>query len=772
MSATIYNSLILQETSGGSAQIKAALTAAYGPHQDLTAAQSALVAAFSNITNIPKGYTFCVLEDNKPVEYWFIMNGVNTNTTPFAQQIEKKQKEATVDLSDLSFRTVTENGTTYLEVSTDGTNYTRVGTLPTSSGDITQLQVKVCTDPGEDYGQIQVSYQNGAPGSWRSVGARDDSRLKPLTDLQLSVDEDGQLQVYYGEGTPYPVNGAIFNYGGGSDGRVYIIDYNNAPTITFNGQVYTGQDSVNVIANEADECSVDFNIWMTRMYGLPIGTKVILVSTIPTPVDIAAGVQTSKYYYLYQVTRVSNSLWTGNGYIGKLLKEYYTIAPFDISIDYGYNPASQVNGNYFVEYRWDHGSTGAGGYTPEHENLTQGVTIDISSAVPFKMWIPQTLDDDNSAFYVVKQNGTAITDGAEFPIGTYHFTVDVPTRLTNSEYQYINGSGEAVDEVKLPKYLGMITLVGVDENTSYYGSIALQYYPYIDERYEDNVIEYVTYVKDRYTNANLRNAEVFLNSILVGRTGVGGAGPILSIPKNASITYGAGASGYTTFTSQSETASVNKTVTMLLEPTVADSTTLKIKVEPANATIWIDGVKQSSAIIEGGVLSRRISLGEHSLYITAPNYEPHSETISVTSIGYESTIALNYLGYLTYTISARDYPHVPYSGGTDDLVTHITDNYGNVCTILKVVPATSYDDFTVNSMTAGTGDYDGFTVVNMTFPPYSQSSASQSDGRVTLTVYYMGTDGTTMNTSGTARRNFTVDITPYSNDVNNNDDEQ
>ena len=82
---------------------------------------------------IPYEFGVCCV----PVEYWFIMNGVNTNTTPFAQQIEKKQKEATVDLSDLSFRTVTESGTTYLEVSTDGTNYTRVGTLPTSSADIT-----------------------------------------------------------------------------------------------------------------------------------------------------------------------------------------------------------------------------------------------------------------------------------------------------------------------------------------------------------------------------------------------------------------------------------------------------------------------------------------------------------------------------------------------------------------------------------------------------------------------------------------------------------
>lgn len=763
MSATIYNSLILQETSGGSAQIKAALTAAYGPHQDLTAAQSALVAAFSNITNIPKGYTFCVLEDNKPVEYWFIMNGVNTNTTPFAQQIEKKQKEATVDLSGLQFSTVTDgNDNTFLYVSINGGTPELVGSLPTSSADITQVKVRICTDEGEHYGQLQISYDNGT--TWTDKGARDDSRLKPLTDLQLSVDDDGQLQVYYGEGTPYPVNGAVFNYEGGSDGRVYIIDYNSAPAITFNGQVYTGQDSVNIIANEADECSVDFNIWMTRMYGLPIGAKVILVSTIPTPVDIAAGVQTSKYYYLYQVTKISDSLWTGNGYIGKLLKEYYTVAPFDISIDYGYNPVGQANGNYFVEYRWDHGSDGTGGYTREHENLTQGVTIDISSAVPFKMWIPQTLDDDNSAFYVVKQNGTAITDGTEFPVGTYHFTVDVPTRLTNSEYQYINGSGEAIDEVKLPEYLGMITLVGVDENTSYYSSIALQYYPYIDEQYEDNVIEYVTYVKDRYTNANLRNAEVFLNSILVGRTDIGGAGPVLKIPKNASFTYGAGASGYTTFTSQSRTASVNETVTMLLEPTVANSTTLKIKVEPANATIWIDGIKQSSTIIEGGVLSRRISVGDHSLYITATNYEPHSETISVPSTGYESTVTLNYLGNLTYRLvypSGGAGVNVPSTGGTDDYIVRVEDNFGNACTILKIVPGTSYDDFTVNSMTAGTGQYDGFTVASMTFPMYSESSAIQHGGAVEVMIYYMGTDGTTINTAGTARRSFREVIYPY-----------
>ena len=47
----------------------------YGPYSSMSDARSVLSEIFDGVDGIPQGYTFCVIEDSKPVEYWLVKEG-------------------------------------------------------------------------------------------------------------------------------------------------------------------------------------------------------------------------------------------------------------------------------------------------------------------------------------------------------------------------------------------------------------------------------------------------------------------------------------------------------------------------------------------------------------------------------------------------------------------------------------------------------------------------------------------------------------------------
>ena len=75
-----YNSiaralLLLIRNKDGENVPFASLMPSYGPFNTMDAAKSDLIETFGYIENVPRGYTFCIIEENKPQEYWFTRDG-------------------------------------------------------------------------------------------------------------------------------------------------------------------------------------------------------------------------------------------------------------------------------------------------------------------------------------------------------------------------------------------------------------------------------------------------------------------------------------------------------------------------------------------------------------------------------------------------------------------------------------------------------------------------------------------------------------------------
>lgn len=85
------------------------LMPSYGPFESLEAVRTDLINTFGVIENVPRGYTFCVIENNKPQEYWFTKKGDWSS-------IEKKNTSSGSSVvSTAIFRSTDE----YLQVSYD-----------------------------------------------------------------------------------------------------------------------------------------------------------------------------------------------------------------------------------------------------------------------------------------------------------------------------------------------------------------------------------------------------------------------------------------------------------------------------------------------------------------------------------------------------------------------------------------------------------------------------------------------------------------------------
>lgn len=155
---------------------------AYGPYASLNDAKTVLAETFGLIANVPRGYTFCVIENGKPVEYWFTQEG-DWST------IERKNSGGgggSSDTSNILFRAAEG----YIQVSYDGgnswNNLVALSTLkgnpgaPGSDGrdvDLNNLQLKfqvqTVEDPDTHETVVKQSLwisRTGISGTWSKVG--------------------------------------------------------------------------------------------------------------------------------------------------------------------------------------------------------------------------------------------------------------------------------------------------------------------------------------------------------------------------------------------------------------------------------------------------------------------------------------------------------------------------------------------------------------------------------------------------------------------------
>ena len=105
----------------------------YGPFLEMDAAIAELTSEFRGIENVPVGYTFCLIENDKPVEYWFTEAG-----NP--ESIEKKVIVSSDDSPSIQVDSIWEKSGSGLKVKgtnnivEDSTNGVSVGSGNTVSG--------------------------------------------------------------------------------------------------------------------------------------------------------------------------------------------------------------------------------------------------------------------------------------------------------------------------------------------------------------------------------------------------------------------------------------------------------------------------------------------------------------------------------------------------------------------------------------------------------------------------------------------------------------
>lgn len=176
----------------------AGLQPGYGPHNSLASARTVLTEIFKSISNVPQGYTFCVIENGTPVEYWFTRSG--------GWYIDRKcngdssSQSGSGDLSAFQMR-ITSSGV--LKYTVNGTDWYDVGQV--NLGNINDVQLKI----DDTNGHLYISH-NGEDGPWDDVGfvgaegvATPHTRVRFTTAGALQASYDGGITWVDVEGSQY-----------------------------------------------------------------------------------------------------------------------------------------------------------------------------------------------------------------------------------------------------------------------------------------------------------------------------------------------------------------------------------------------------------------------------------------------------------------------------------------------------------------------------------------------------------------------------------------
>lgn len=184
----------------------AGLQPGYGPHSSLSNARTTLTEIFKSISNVPQGYTFCVIEDNAPVEYWFIKSGgwyvekkcksksTSDSDSSSSSSSQQNQQPTGPDLTAFQIKIFQPGG--ILKYTFNGKDWKEVGTID-PSGTIDNIVLKI----DEESGNLYISY-NGNDGPWVYVGyVGGESTTSPQTKVRFTT--GGVLQVSYDGGTTW-----------------------------------------------------------------------------------------------------------------------------------------------------------------------------------------------------------------------------------------------------------------------------------------------------------------------------------------------------------------------------------------------------------------------------------------------------------------------------------------------------------------------------------------------------------------------------------------
>lgn len=189
---TIAKALLLMVRNKDGVNVPfASLMPSYGPFESLEAVYADLINTFGEIGNVPRGYTFCVIENNKPQEYWLTKAGDWSS--------KEKKNVSSSSSTDIVSGLIIEKRGDYIQVSYDnGETWANLVALddikgrPGNTGspgkdgkdataDLSKVQIrmtsKIVTEPDPDdpeetikYTEYKIEYTVNGGINWLNVG--------------------------------------------------------------------------------------------------------------------------------------------------------------------------------------------------------------------------------------------------------------------------------------------------------------------------------------------------------------------------------------------------------------------------------------------------------------------------------------------------------------------------------------------------------------------------------------------------------------------------
>ena len=179
----LYTSLLLMRLSNGEYIPLPSVQASYGPFNSLDEAKVDLINTFKEISNVPRGYTFCVIENDKPQEYWLTKAG----------DWSSKEKKNTSSQSSTENNIVISALDGYLQVSYDGgETWTKIVSMEVLKGekgddgknavaDLSKIQIRMSSrdvsepdpeDPNESitHTEYTLEYTINGGVNWINIG--------------------------------------------------------------------------------------------------------------------------------------------------------------------------------------------------------------------------------------------------------------------------------------------------------------------------------------------------------------------------------------------------------------------------------------------------------------------------------------------------------------------------------------------------------------------------------------------------------------------------
>lgn len=255
---------------------------AYGPWDSLESAKNGLIEAFGSIEDVPRAYTFCVISDNKPEEWWFTRKGDWFSVEPKCKASSSSLVYYTVTFGNIypsgAVATMTYNGIP--QTVRPGGSYS----VPNGS----RILVTVTCDNYEPYEHTYQVYDNITiptiqlnPSSQLytlTIGSVTPAGLSDvvlkatyLTTINRTVYTSDTIQVPYN--TPVRITGTatgyVFDwYGMVTENMVLPIDM-----VESSGEPTTYNLTVNVTPSEASDAVLTITYGSTTLQAAP-GTPV------------------------------------------------------------------------------------------------------------------------------------------------------------------------------------------------------------------------------------------------------------------------------------------------------------------------------------------------------------------------------------------------------------------------------------------------------------------------------------------------------------------